>query len=329
LSLSSERVSQVHAEVVREDGSLLLCDLGSTNGTFLNHRRLNGPARLADGDIIHLADLELRVVRGSAPVFYGDSTLELRQSALPRRLPGRRRELRALVEERALEAVFQPIVELESGEVAGYEALTRGTAPDLPARPEALFAAAAACGLLLDLCQVSRQVAVEQSAQLPRDRLLFLNSHPLESADPRTLVPALAALRELAGGRPLVVEIHETAASDLDSMRRLEAGLREQGLGFAYDDFGSGQARLLELAEVPPDYLKFDRRLVTGLESAPPARHRLLETLVSLAEELGIPTLAEGVERPEEVEACRAVGFRFAQGFYFGKPQAAPQRAER
>jgi EAL domain-containing protein (putative c-di-GMP-specific phosphodiesterase class I) len=93
-------------------------------------------------------------------------------------------------------------------------------------------------------------------------------------------------------------------------------------VGIAYDDFGAGQARLLELAEVPPHYLKFDMSFVRGIDAAPATRQRLLSSLVTVARDLLVYTVAEGVETAEEADACMRVGFTHAQGFYFGRPRA-------
>jgi EAL domain-containing protein (putative c-di-GMP-specific phosphodiesterase class I) len=91
-------------------------------------------------------------------------------------------------------------------------------------------------------------------------------------------------------------------------------------VGLAYDDFGVGQARLFELAEAPPHYLKFDRRFITGIEDAPNSRRRLLSSLVAAARELLVRTVAEGVETAAEAAACLEAGFTHAQGYHFGPP---------
>ena len=93
-------------------------------------------------------------------------------------------------------------------------------------------------------------------------------------------------------------------------------------MGLAYDDFGAGQARLLELAEAPPHYLKFDRKFVTNIDQAPSSRRRLLASLVAAARELLVKTVAEGVETEAEAEVCSKLGFTHAQGYYFGRPTA-------
>ena len=78
--------------------------------------------------------------------------------------------------------------------------------------------------------------------------------------------------------------------------------------------------RLFELAEAPPQYLKFDRRFVTGLHSAPITRQRLVSSLVAAARELLVKTIAEGVEDQHEAEACERAGFSYGQGYHFARP---------
>jgi EAL domain-containing protein (putative c-di-GMP-specific phosphodiesterase class I) len=109
---------------------------------------------------------------------------------------------------------------------------------------------------------------------------------------------------------------------DLDGVGRLRTQLSRASVGIAYDDFGAGQARLLELAEVPPHYLKFDMSFVRGIDSAPASRRRLLTSLVSVARDLLVWTVAEGVETAEEADVCMHIGFTHAQGFFFGRPRS-------
>jgi EAL domain-containing protein (putative c-di-GMP-specific phosphodiesterase class I) len=88
----------------------------------------------------------------------------------------------------------------------------------------------------------------------------------------------------------------------------------------AYDDFGAGQARLLELAEVPPDYLKFDMDLTRGIAVSTFAKQHMLGSLAQVANDLGVATVVEGVETAEERDACLQLGFELGQGFLFGRP---------
>jgi len=327
LTLPSPEVSQLHAEILRDGAGLEVRDLGSTNGTFVNRRPVAGRAALVPGDVLHVADLELQVVRerGQVPAA-PRGTLRIEALDLPRRFVGFRDELLGLIAAGAVTPRFEPIVRLADGAVVAWEALTRGTSTELPPEPARLFAAAAEVGLAADLSRLCRERAVAAAGdELPPGTALFLNCHPAEMAGSEALVASMARLRDAAGGRRLVLEIHETAVTDPAAMGALKAHLGEHGIGLAYDDFGAGQARLLELAEAPPDHLKFDRLLVTGLDRAAPSRRHLLETLVTLARDLGIATVAEGVETAGELDACRNAGFTSAQGYYLsGRGETAP-----
>ncbi|MEM8864996.1 MAG: EAL domain-containing protein [Planctomycetota bacterium] len=150
--------------------------------------------------------------------------------------------------------------------------------------------------------------------------VLFANTHPSEINDPEVLALSLRELRDLAPTRPMVLEIHEATATRSDQMRDLRTVLTELGIGLAYDDFGAGQARLVELVDVPPDYLKFDMKLVQGIASASLERQKMVERLVQMTSELGIVALAEGIEEQADHDVCKQMGFVCAQGFLYGRP---------
>jgi EAL domain-containing protein (putative c-di-GMP-specific phosphodiesterase class I) len=179
---------------------------------------------------------------------------------------------------------------------------------------------AAGCGAQVALSRVFREKALELAAKKPRLPTLFLNVHPQELESPE-FVPSIAAARARSPHLRLTLDLSESALADLAAVDRLRTQLSRLGVGLAYDDFGAGQARLLELAEVPPHYLKFDMSFVRGIGSAPPSRQRLLTSLVTVARELLVYTVAEGVETEEEANVCMRVGFTHAQGFYFGRPR--------
>ncbi len=118
----------------------------------------------------------------------------------------------------------------------------------------------------------------------------------------------------------ITMEVHEEAMQDTQSMRELRARLSDLDIGLAYDDFGKGQARLLELVEVPPDILKFDISLIRDIDRSPPARQKMLTTLVGMVHDMGIACLAEGIERFGEFAFCRELRFEYAQGYLLGRP---------
>jgi len=204
--------------------------------------------------------------------------------------------------------------------LAGYEALGRGLHPRLPTEPLELFKVAAGVGAEAELSKVFREKALALVAERNRFPALFLNVHHTELERPG-LVPDIVGARQRAPHLRLTLEIHEGALADLERIDRLRSQLGHSGVGISYDDFGAGQARLLELAEVPPHYLKFDMSFVRGINTAPQSRQRLLTSLVSVARDLLVYTVAEGVETAEEADVCMRIGFTHAQGFFFGRPR--------
>ena len=321
LVLPSARVSKAHAEIYSDGLTLRVRDLGSRNGTFVN-RQPAADAPLHDNDILHFGDYEFRVARdapgGAEDV---DEVTLLRTAPLSRHFLSGVAQVRRLIDEGAVTILFQPVVTLPSARVGACEALGRGRMAGLPENPVELFDLAGGLGpeAQAELSRLFRRKAVELFRDRPEPPLLFLNTHPVELERPG-LLESLEELRTFAPNLDLVLEIHESALAQTDSITSLRDRLMEINVGLAYDDFGTGQARLFELAEAPPHYLKFDRRFVTGLDHAPTSRQRLVASLVAAARELLVKTVAEGVETAEEGAACMRAGFSHAQGHHFGRP---------
>ena len=216
---------------------------------------------------------------------------------------------------------FQPIVELPSGHVVGHEALGRGIHPGLSASPADLFRTAAAIGAEAELSRLFRRKVGETLAGRSELSDVFVNTHPVELLQPG-LIESLEDLPRMAPHVAFTIEIHEGAIVNVGAMVELKAALRDRGMRIAYDDFGAGQARLIELGEAPPDLLKFDIRFIRGVSEAPASRTRLLRSLVQIVRDLGAEPVAEGVESQAEAEACADLGFTRAQGYYFGRPRS-------
>ena len=105
-------------------------------------------------------------------------------------------------------------------------------------------------------------------------------------------------------------------------MCELSNTLSDLNIQLAFDDFGVGEARLVELSEIRPDYLKFDMKLTNNIHAASAKRQELVALFARMLNELGINTLAEGIETKECHETICQMGFKFAQGFYYGRPEA-------
>ena len=324
LTLPSDSVSSEHAEIYAEGPSLFVRDLGSTNGTFVNRDRIE-QAPLREGDIVHFADFEFRLGKQTPSKDRRSKTAQIDDLQLPSQLDPRTGKLMELLRDGLVTAVYQPIVVLGTREVVGIEALGRGRHPALPESPVELLAIAGAIGSEHELSRLFRRRAIELLSVGRASNHLFVNTHPKE-LERSGLIKSLEWARAMAPHLKLTLEVHEQAIASIAQMRELRHSLDGIGVGLAYDDFGAGQARLLELADVPPDFLKFDMSFIRGLDTATTARRRLVASLVEVARDVGAAVLAEGVETSPEVTACVELGFSHAQGYYFGRPAPTDDR---
>ncbi|MBK5970447.1 MULTISPECIES: EAL domain-containing protein [Thiorhodovibrio] len=319
LTLDSTEVSRRHAELDMADGQLLLRDLGSTNGCFINHQRIEKEHALLAGDVVHFADQEYRLIE-QAP---GDEHLldrtNVRVGSLPENLPRGAREFQMLILQGAVTAAFQPIVDADGNPFA-HEMLGRGALEGLPNAPWPLFQLAESLELEVHLSELFRQKGLEIAhGQHPNGRFFF-NIHPRELSDPERLLGCVESIRTNFPQLRLIFEMHEGAITNPALIRRIRDDLQAMNVGLAYDDFGAGQARLIELTEVPPDFVKFDIALVRDIDSAPEAKRQMLEMFQRFLLDMGIATLAEGVETEAEYRVLRDLGVQYYQGYYFGRP---------
>lgn len=326
-TLFSSVVSKHHAAFIDNGGCYAVRDLESTNGTFVNGARIT-ERLLADGDIVHLGPIEFCFrVTGTHPEAALASRNVGATQALPQSVPhsiirGTQR-LRELIELEAVEMVYQPIVDLRTREIVAYEALARGTHPSLSSSPTGLLQLAEECGMTVALSQLFRRLAVAGADRLPVDNRLFLNIHPRELVDDG-FVESLEALKASApSANPLVLEIAEASVTNVSAMARTRDAFTKLGFEFAYDDFGAGQARLLELTDIPPHYLKLDMAVIKGIEALQP-RQDLVKALLSVVRTLGVKVIAEGVETEPSAAMCRELGCHLGQGFLFGRPGPPP-----
>lgn len=321
----SGKVSKEHATIEVADGRYTVRDLDSTNGTFVNGQRTSTHV-LEDGDIVHVAHIEFcfRHGRPSAQdeTPEGERLVEQTQFVTadqPHSLIRGTELLRNLIDTSAVDILYQPIVDLRTRSVLAYEALARGTHPQLSANPATLLALAEQCDMVVELSRMFARQAVLSSTRLPSGVKVFVNMHAQELSHP-DLYDTLAGLVALASpDRPVVLEIAEASVTDVTAMGRNREAFMSLGLQFAYDDFGAGQARLLELADIPPDYLKFDKGMIEGIEAAAP-RQEMVSALLRVVRRLGVRVIAEGVETELVAAICQRLGCDLGQGYLFGRP---------
>jgi EAL domain-containing protein (putative c-di-GMP-specific phosphodiesterase class I) len=327
LAIGSESVSRHHAQINISGDMLWIRDFGSTNGTFLNGNPIAESESLTVGDTLHFGKvgfcvLNLDKSNHSDDEYDSNKTVFLETpDRLPDRLHSYTTQFKKMIHDRAVVPHYQPIIRLSDQHIKGYEILGRlPSGLDLPASPSDLFDIAVLLDMESELSTLFREEGVNQGLHLPGSAALFVNTHPIELIRIRNLERSLRKLRDITASASIVLEISEKAITDLQRMKGLQSALQDLDIGLAYDDFGVGQSRLVELAKFPPDFLKFDISLIRRIHLAPKRLHQLVVTFLNMSQDLGAGTIAEGIECKEEGETCRQLGFDYVQGFYYGAP---------
>jgi len=238
------------------------------------------------------------------------------------------RALNAVLSKRRLQAAFQPIVDLESGDLVGFEGLIRGPAGSLLQSVDDLLAAAYRADRIVELDWLARsslcRAALESN--LSPDALLFLNIEPLalDSVCPPEL---WADIKQAFRTFPVVLEVTERSlerdpASLLDGLDRL----RHHVEGFALDDVGSNPMTLSLLPLVAPTVIKLDLNVIQDH----PTRHvtQVLDLAYEEAERTGATLMAEGIETAAHLATARSYGAILGQGFLFGEPGPLPPEVQ-
>lgn len=239
-----------------------------------------------------------------------------------------RNDLLETILDHRIYSVYEPIVEVESRTVFGYEALARGLEGSRFHSPLALFGAAEEVDLVFGLDCVCRESGLRGAVDFPAGTKLFLNIRPTTIHDPRFHEDRLIETLESCELSPtdVVFEISEQESiRSFAAFREMRDHYRNLGFQFALDDTGAGYAGLEELLELEPDYIKIDRAMVSGVDQDP-ARQGVLTALLQVADKMGAEVIGEGLDRLEELEMLGRLGIRFGQGWLFGHP--TPLRAK-
>jgi EAL domain-containing protein (putative c-di-GMP-specific phosphodiesterase class I) len=222
-----------------------------------------------------------------------------------------------ILDERQYWPVFQPVRELATDRVVGYEALSRF---DAAIPPQRLFVQAALLGRGKELEIATMKAAVKAAATLPPDCWVSLNSSATLLVDTETVGSLLAAV-----DRPVVIELSEhDVVTDYEPIAE---ALRRLGPGrsLAVDDAGAGFATLRHILEVRPAYVKLDLGLVQGVASDL-TRRALVAGFVHFARDAKFTLVAEGIEDPADLRMLKKLGVSLGQGYLLGRPERAPQR---
>jgi EAL domain-containing protein (putative c-di-GMP-specific phosphodiesterase class I) len=224
----------------------------------------------------------------------------------------RRHQVRMIVDDGTFHPVFQPVVDLTTGEVLGHESLTRFASGR---RPDLVIEDAHAVGLGVELETACALAAVRAAVALPAGGWLAVNFSPA------SVIAGVVSEVVAGADRPIVVEVTEHVEVLSYGAVRTAIGSCP-GVRISVDDAGAGYASLRHILELQPDFVKLDIGLVRNIDTDP-ARQALAAGLCHYADQTGTTLIAEGVETPAERDALARLGVPLAQGYLFGRPGPA------
>jgi len=330
--LGSDEFAVVQAGIGRpEDVAMLarrLIDAISEPYLFEGHTIISGASigiAIAPGDgddaekLLKNADMALSRAKSE-----GHGTFSFFEAEMDARAQARRRieiDLRAAIDNGVLQPFYQPLVDLRSGRVTGFEALVRWPHRERGMIPPAEFIPVAEeTGLITSVGGLMLRRACTDAAQWPDDVRVAVNLSPLQFRTGNLLSVVMDALK--VSGLPakrLELEITETLLLDKsDQVLATLHALRALGVRISMDDFGTGYSSLSYLRSFPFDKIKIDQSFVRDLGSNHDAQ-AIVRSIISLAFGLGVTVTAEGVETEAELSCLRAEGCHEGQGFLFSR----------
>jgi diguanylate cyclase (GGDEF)-like protein len=231
----------------------------------------------------------------------------------------------AVIEAGTLSPVYQPIVNLASGRVVGYEGLVRVPKQSTFAHTGALFDAAEVAGRVHDLDRAALDVVLRGARSLDDSKSLSVNLSPrtLEAAEfSATAFLAILRRNNMAPGRVVLELTERESIRDPERIRTALLGLQNAGVRVAADDVGAGNAGLRLLSQFRFDVVKIDLSLVQ--RAGDDRTHSVLRSIVEVAQRMGATTIAEGVETSGQLRTARRLGITSGQGYLLGRP--GPER---
>ncbi len=237
-------------------------------------------------------------------------------------------DIKSIISEKAINTVFQPIFNIQTQSITGYEALTRGPENSPLYSPDVLFERATQAGLLSELEILCRDKAIKRFAELKLTGKLFLNISPLVLLNKNHPQGETIKFVEQAGlnCQQIVIELSEKYPfPNNDTLRQALAKYRQFGFNVAIDDLGAGYSGLKLWSQLLPNIIKIDRYFVENCHKDS-FKLKFLQAIFDLASAAEAEVIAEGIEQQEEFELLKELGMVHAQGFYLATPEDFPVR---
>jgi EAL domain-containing protein (putative c-di-GMP-specific phosphodiesterase class I) len=236
-------------------------------------------------------------------------------------------EVRDLLLRGFVSTAFQPIIHLNSGKVVGYESLMRGPADTILSNPGYVFGPTSQVSthLIRELDVACVAASFRSGRLLVPFGQLFVNIHISTLMHISQWQDHFRKLLDTSGIPPqaVVIEISERSTTHRPRvLSRILRLLRREGFRFALDDFGLAYSGLQHLYWLEPEYVKLDRAFILGIQRSA-RKQALVASVTAMCQKLGSQVIAEGVENTEELLTLMALDIPMAQGFHFGRPQAA------
>lgn len=254
--------------------------------------------------------------RGEPWLFSEKDEAEIRRGSLVEQV------LKAARFDEELFLMFQPIVDIETNHITGFEALARWASPELGrVAPAEFIPIAERSGLITHLTPVLFEKALAAAKTWPERIRLSFNLSVFDMSSPESLNRIMTLIRE-SGVNPSRIEFEITETAMVNDFAAIMAGvasLKLHGVSISLDDFGTGYSSLRQVHQLPLDKLKIDRSFVSGIH-ANDASKKIVKSLLSLCNDMKLACVVEGVETADELRAIRELGGQLVQGYFYGKP---------
>jgi diguanylate cyclase (GGDEF)-like protein len=238
------------------------------------------------------------------------------------------KELKDILNSKDIRTVFQPIVSLRTGEIFGFEALSRGPAGSVLESPLELFAAAEKYNLLFAVEKLCREKALTNAKGIMDGCKIFININPYVILDPEFKDGTTKKIISELGinQSDIVIELAEKASiQDFRSFRIALEHYRDQGFQMAIDDTGAGYSGLQTIVSLNYKYIKIDRSLVENIDKDL-VKQALLEVFIKFSKKINASVIAEGIETAGELETIIDLGVDYVQGYLIARPsQVCPK----
>ncbi len=236
-------------------------------------------------------------------------------------------EVALIIKDSRIKTLFQPIVETKTGEIFGYEALSRGILKDGSLlSPEQLFLSAKAMDLLFYLDRICRETSIRSASKQEVKKKLFINFIPTAIYEPSLCLQTTEKVlqEENIDAKQVVFEVVESEkVVDFDHLNRILDYYKDKGYSTALDDIGSGYSTISSLLQLRPDYMKIDISIIRDIH-LDSKKQELLDAFIENGKKIGLTILAEGIQTTDEYHYLKKKKVDLMQGYLFGKPAEVP-----